>query len=167
MLSLWFNVGDVSVLSFGLLHLWASSWSCDSSVPPFQASNFGSSSPGKQITTKYQWALNRQQNNVICNVTQQRENLCTIHFFMDLTYSWLTGTNRKSFLKMSTWRVHVFTRWCRLCLWQLGAHKNKDRDARFYGVSRALTYTQTAASTFRYSAPWVGNSQSLPALLKP
>lgn len=39
------------------------------------------------------------------------------------THSWLTGTNRKSFWKMSTWRVHVFTRWCRRCLWQLRVHR--------------------------------------------
>ena len=135
--SVWFNVGGVggvSEVSVGLLDPCDASWSWNSSVSlwlipicefwPSQASNLASSSPGKQMTTKYQCALKRRQTFDKNNVTHQKHSV-QYNFFMYSTHSWLTGTNRKSFLKMSTWRVHVFTRWCRLCLWQLSAHKNR------------------------------------------
>ena len=57
-LSLGFNVGGVSSSPLEILHPWASSSLGDS---PLQSSHLGSSSPGKQMTTKYQWALNTER----------------------------------------------------------------------------------------------------------
>lgn len=42
------------------------------------------------------------------------------------SYSWLTGTNRKSLVKMSTCRVHVFTLWC---LMRRSLDKQRERRA--------------------------------------
>lgn len=75
-LSAWFNVSRISATPFEFLDLWATSWSCISLVPllhfaacecgQIKFSTLGSSSPGKQMTTKYQWALNRQRSRITC-----------------------------------------------------------------------------------------------------
>lgn len=80
------------------------------STPPAQESKW-------QLNTNEPWRANRDMWATMLCVPK--------NLFVNLTHSWLTGTNTKSFLKISTWRVHVFTRWCRLCLWQLRAHAEK------------------------------------------
>lgn len=120
--SLGFSVCDVSPWSLVVmefLHPLVSFWPGDSSV---QDSSLGSSNPGKQMTTKYQWALSGQR--LFSIDTRSKRHVFKIRKDRKITHSWLTGTNRKSFLKMSTCRVHVFTRWCLLCLWQLLSNKD-------------------------------------------
>lgn len=87
--------------------------------------------------------------DILYNVINPPKKLCIIHLFMNLTHSWLTGTNTKSFLKMSTWRVHVFTRWCRLCLWQLSAHINKNK---FKQVLHHLTYINSCTDFGKFNS---------------
>lgn len=180
-LSLRFNFSVVVVASFEFSEPSVSSCSGDSSLGllSVHGSNLDSSSPGKQMTTRYQWALKirtwKNYFDFYCNITtileQWQRKILKNHFikttlyydffsltailflsFMNflshvcarmLTYSWLTGTNRKSFLKMSTWRVHVFTLWCRFCLWQLNIKKpkwiNSSRSRSFFLLRWRLT----------------------------
>lgn len=85
------------------------------STPPVQESKW-------RLNTNEPWRDNRDMWSAMLRVPKRPLK----HFLTTLTHSWLTGTNTKSFLKISTWRVHVFTRWCRLCLWQLRAHTQKN-----------------------------------------
>lgn len=64
----------------------------------------------------------------INNVSHQKHPV-QYNLFMYSTHSWLTGTNRKSLVKMSTWRVQVFTLWC--LMWRsLRRRRNEQRRRR-------------------------------------